>query len=104
MRSRYTAFARHDIDYLVRTHEHPAPSALSNELAASIGRQRWLRLSVIETKQGGERDKTGFVSFIATYIDRGAICELRERSEFRRRKGRWRYLKACKESPHRVEN
>ena len=94
MRSRYTAYAKGDIDYLVRTHMHPEPDVLREDLSVAIRRQKWLRLVVHEAESSGN---SGFVSFSATYVDGGRMGELCERSEFVRRKGRWFYLKG--ESP-----
>jgi SEC-C motif-containing protein len=97
MRSRYSAFVRKDVDYLVQTHEHPEPQRLRQELTAGIDCQHWLKLTIVATEQGDERDTLGFVSFVATYIDGGVIGELLERSKFRRRKGCWRYVGAVPE-------
>lgn len=92
MRSRYTAFVEQNVDHLVRTHAHPAPDQLRAELQASMGPQkRWLGLVVHSADEG---NKVGYVSFTASCVDSGQLVEIRERSEFRKRKGRWRYVGA----------
>jgi SEC-C motif-containing protein len=94
MRSRYTAFARQNVDYLTTSHEHPEPQRLRRELALRIDGQQWLKLEIVEAQQGGAGDKIGFVTFVATYLEDGQIGELRERSRFRRKNGRWYYVSA----------
>lgn len=89
MRSRYTAYCKGDVDHLLRTHLHPQPDLLRQELSTGIRRQKWLSLVVHDSGQDGD---AGFVSFTATYVDGGRMDALRERSEFVRRQGRWLYL------------
>jgi SEC-C motif-containing protein len=89
MRSRYTAFARRDIDYLVATHDHPQPERLRQELRSNIGQQHWLKLSVEQVEDGAA--DTGYVTFCATFVEAGRMGKFRERSEFHRRSGRWYY-------------
>ncbi len=94
MRSRYTAFARRDAPYLLRTwHPRTRPAPDEVRLAPE---QRWLRLDVLETSGGGPFDDEGTVVFEARWrsgADRGV---LRERSRFLRPAGggprRWLYL------------
>lgn len=48
----------------------------------------WTGLEILEIRDGGPEDDTGTVEFVASY-DGG---ELRERSRFAKRGGRWFYL------------
>jgi SEC-C motif-containing protein len=82
MRSRFSAFALQDEAYLLRTwHPSTRPEA--------IGRwQRWLRLEVLTTADGGLLDQEGFVEFEATH-EGGTLREL---SRFARDGGRWTYV------------
>jgi SEC-C motif-containing protein len=88
MRSRYSAFAVGDAEYLLRTW-HPAgcPPALS--LDPDL---RWTRLAVLETRDGGLFDATGTVQFRAIYIQQGQRGVLAETSKFVRQDGHWTYL------------
>jgi len=89
MRSRYTAFARGDAAYLLRSWDattRPAELELDPEL-------RWLRLVIEDTQAGGLGDTEGWVTFTA--VARGSEGRLaqRERSYFTRTAGEpWRYV------------
>ena len=89
MRSRFTAFARGDADYLLATWHpdtRPAQVDLSDQLV-------WERLDVLQIEAGGPDDRAGRVGFAAYYRDAtGAQGCLRELSRFVRVEGRWRYL------------
>ena len=82
MRSRYSAFAVGDAEYLLRTW-HPTTRPASLELDAT----RWLRLEVLEAT-GGLLDAEGEVAFRA-HSDAGVVAE---RSRFVRDGGRWAYV------------
>ena len=63
-RSRYSAFAVGDAGYLLRTwHPSGRPQTLSLDPAL-----RWIRLAVLETRDGGLFDATGTVQFRAVYV------------------------------------
>jgi len=89
MRSRYTAYAQHDADYLRRTWDSgKCPDAIdfSRETAA------WERLEILDTKKGGLHDDKGTVEFKAYYRQDGEACVLHEVSRFIKKDGRWLYL------------
>jgi len=93
MRSRFTAFARSELDYLVQTHlpdDGEAPSA--EELASSCRRTRWTTLRILATEAGGPSDAVGVVEFEAGGVADGEPFLQRERSRFRRVGGAWRYV------------
>lgn len=91
MRSRYTAYALRNEDHLFRTwhpRTRPAPPLAS---AGTL----WLGLEIQDAVAGGEDDDVGEVAFVARYRKPdGTIGELRERSRFVRRAGRWVYIDA----------
>lgn len=88
MRSRYTAFAVQDADYLARTwHRSTRPDDL--HLADDA---RWLRLDVLDARAGGPFDTLGEVEFRAVYRDADGRGTLHERSRFVREGGRWYYV------------
>ncbi|MDF7809271.1 YchJ family metal-binding protein [Pontiellaceae bacterium B12219] len=86
MRSRYSAYVKHDVDYLVSTTH---PDSRSPELAASIAawmnEVQWLRLHVLQA----DRDR---VEFIAEYAAHGKTARHHECSRFKKYKGEWYYL------------
>ncbi len=88
MRSRYSAFATGDVDYLRRTwHRSTRPAELTWEAGL-----RWYRLDVLATSRGGLLDTTGTVEFRAFYRVDGAAGVQHETSRFVREDGAWVYL------------
>ncbi|GIF48126.1 SEC-C motif-containing protein [Asanoa ferruginea] len=88
MRSRFSAFALGEVDYLLRTwHSRTRPETLDLDPA-----QRWIRLEVLDTAKGGPADQTGVVEFRAIYRQAGHTDELHERSRFVREDGAWVYV------------
>ena len=92
MRSRYTAFAQKNWEYLVLT-SHPEEKKEMARLESSIVDQgaEWKRLEIVDTRKGGREDNEGQVDFIAHYIKDGAPQTLRESSRFYKTNGRWVY-------------
>jgi SEC-C motif-containing protein len=88
MRSRYSAFAVGDAEYLLRTWH---PSSRPPELVLDPA-LRWNRLAVLETQAGGLFDTTGTVQFRAIYTSDGKRGVLAETSRFVRQDRRWVYL------------
>jgi SEC-C motif domain protein len=93
MRSRYTAFVRGAIDYLMETH---APETRANVDRAAVAKwsrdTTWLGLEILDFHRGGEDDSEGDVEFVARGVTRGSPFALRERSRFRREDGAWYYV------------
>ena len=99
MRSRYSAFSRNLIDYLIETHPSPEPMAERRQaLKASNRGVRWTRLRISAREAGGAADLSGTVTFEAHYRQAGQTHVLRECSRFGREGeelvGRWLYLAA----------
>jgi SEC-C motif-containing protein len=87
MRSRYTAFALGDADYLRRSwHPDTRPADVTADPQV-----RWVGLDVLESTGGGLFDREGVVEFRARYRDPGGPGELHERSRFVRHDGSWMY-------------
>jgi SEC-C motif-containing protein len=93
MRSRYTAYVRGAIDYLIETHDPAGRGSLDRAGITAWSRQtEWLRLEIVDIVRGGEYDDDGVVEFIAHGRTRGEPFAHRERSLFKRRDGRWYYV------------
>ena len=97
MRSRYSAFVKGEVDYLLATHPEPQLNAAERRraLRESCRLTRWLGLTILQTSAGGVSDVQGTVQFEARY--RGGV--LRETSLFERREGRWCYIRALALEP-----
>jgi SEC-C motif domain protein len=100
MRSRYTAYSKGYVDYLIAT-LHPK-SRQKNErltLLESIQNTQWIRLTIIKTQKGQAQDKRGVVEFVALYqpAQKGVskpdrANQLHERSRFVKEDGQWFYV------------
>lgn len=88
MRSRYSAFALMDEDYLLRSH-HPSTAPAALELDAAM---EWRRLDILAISGGGPFDSAGTVEFKAYYRHGSERGILHERSRFVREGGRWLYV------------
>lgn len=90
MRSRYTAFALGDRDYLLRTwHRSTRPGTL--ELDPSL---TWVGLQIVSRTGGSLLETSGTVEFVASYRAAGRLHELHENSRFAKQDGTWVYLDA----------
>jgi SEC-C motif-containing protein len=88
MRSRFSAFAMADADYLYRTwHSSTRPQhvQLDEELT-------WTHLEIVETVGGGLFDTTGTVEFRAHYRSTDGRGVVHERSNFVCEAGQWFYV------------
>ncbi|HET7501038.1 MAG TPA: YchJ family protein [Kofleriaceae bacterium] len=93
MRSRYTAYVRGEIDYLLATHDAATRGKVDVEAIRRWARETtWLGLEIVDTVAGGEGDDTGIVEFVARGATGGRPFVQRERSRFRRVDGQWRYV------------
>lgn len=87
MRSRYSAFALGERDYLLRSW-HPAYRPAQLELEPSV---RWLGLKILTCQAGGVHDTQGTVEFVARSKCAGRASRLHETSRFVREQGIWLY-------------
>jgi SEC-C motif-containing protein len=92
MRSRYAAFTRGDIDYVMRTH-HPSTVGEVDEKATHdwMRTSEWSGLEILSSK-GGPDDLTGRVDFVARFSDKRGDQEHSESSIFKKKNGRWFYV------------
>jgi SEC-C motif-containing protein len=93
MRSRYAAFARGEVDYLIRTWHPDQRAGLSRRSLEETSRGlRWTGLTILDTVDGGPADETGIVEFEAAYASPPSTGVLHERSRFCRVDGAWVYI------------
>ncbi|RIJ70146.1 hypothetical protein D1871_20090 [Nakamurella silvestris] len=90
MRSRYSAFALEDGDYLLRTW-HPDTRPFELELDTAI---HWTGLEILGSTRGTMFDTEGTVEFRASYRSPEGAGSQQELSNFVREGGRWYYLDA----------
>ena len=95
MRSRYTAFATHDIDYLIASHHPETRGEVDRDSVRRFSEgMTWRGLEILETVDGQAGDDQGWVEFIARYSEREEEQVHHERSLFRRHQGRWFFYSA----------
>jgi SEC-C motif-containing protein len=88
MRSRYSAFATNNADYLLRSwHPDTRPPMLTLDHD-----QRWVRLEIVGTTGGGLLHAEGTVEFRAHYRHSTHTGVLHEHSRFTRSAGQWVYV------------
>jgi len=89
MRSRYTAFSEMDNEYLLASWAvKTRPEQLDNDETGV----NWIKLEITETEQGTAQDNSGTVSFIASFIASGHLCQMQEKSRFIKEDNTWFYL------------
>jgi SEC-C motif-containing protein len=96
MRSRYSAFAKGDIDYLFDTLAPDQRKDFNREATSDwANKSQWLGLDIVETDQGQPGDATGTVTFVAHFNRDGKKLAHKEKSLFRfqPKDGRWYFAK-----------
>ena len=93
MRSRYSAYAMGNAQYLYKTwHEKTRPSLTS---LRESGPQKLIALKIVSTQAGGEKDLKGIVEFIASSESNNPeepIYQHHEKSLFIKVKEQWLYI------------
>ncbi len=99
MRSRFTAYTEANIDYIERTMQSPALDNFNAQTAKEwADRVEWLKLEVINSSVN---QATGFVEFLAYFIENNQKHIMHEISEFHLINDQWFYVdgKAPKQIP-----
>lgn len=108
MRSRYTAFALHDYDYLVEsTHPDFRDGVTAETLAQNAANITWLKLEIRDAQdnlpapEGVTRAEGTFssVTFVALFELGGKTYQHAETSYFQEYQGHWRYVEGLAHRP-----
>jgi SEC-C motif domain protein len=98
MRSRYSAYSKQNLDYLIQT-QHPKTRKKDDAktIRQTFETTHWTSLTIVKTQKGTATDKRGTVEFIATHQDKTNPLnpnpqQLHERSRFIQEDGQWYYL------------
>ncbi len=90
MRSRYSAYVRNNIDYIIKTHNPDTRDGLDVEATRTWAEEsEWRGLEIIRCEDGSEGDETGLVEFKASYLQNGEELRHHEVSYFKRVGGSW---------------
>ncbi len=93
MRSRYSAYANNNIQYILDTYaEETRPADDINELSEASKTTEWKELEVLNSTKGSKDDKTGTVEFKAHFIEGNSKQVMHELSRFVKRDNQWLYI------------
>jgi SEC-C motif-containing protein len=93
MRSRYVAFTKANVGYLMRSHHSSTrPDRERKGIEKWAKSVKWMGLTVLKTQAGEANDATGQVEFKALFLEEGKLEQIHERSFFRRENGKWVYV------------
>ncbi|SUC01262.1 preprotein translocase subunit SecA [Proteus vulgaris] len=98
MRSRYSAFVKHNANYLIKTwHPSCRVASLHDELTSGFPNTQWLGLNIISSQAGTNKNEA-YVEFSACFIERNADDKqyLHERSRFLKIDDCWFYIDGVK--------
>jgi SEC-C motif-containing protein len=101
MRSRYSAFAMGNGEYILATQAPTVRSQSAADLSAWARGLKWLGLRVLRVERGSPTDARGTVEFEARFEDGGQVVTQREVSRFDKVEGRWRYIGGRQVKPGR---
>lgn len=98
MRSRYTAYSKNNLNYLIGT-QHPKTRKKTDPttLQQTFETTHWVNLTIVKTQQGQPHHKRGIVEFIATHQEKSRTLnpqqsQLHERSRFIQENNHWFYV------------
>ena len=93
MRSRYSAYVKKEIGYIL-TSLHPDHRSDYDEKSTRAWAEsaEWHTFEIVETKGGGAEDREGKVEFIVTYSQNNVKTEHHELSSFKKEGGTWYFV------------
>jgi len=93
MRSRYTAFVKAKGNYLMQSHHSSTRPIKDKKALVNWAKSvSWIKLEVLETFMGKEKDSEGTVTFKAIFYENGKINSIDEKSAFIKEHNHWVYL------------
>jgi SEC-C motif-containing protein len=100
MRSRYTAYATGNVDWIVESQSPDGRKFVDHKATEEWSkRAEWHRMEVVEVQQGGEDDDEGFVDFKAYYTLGGEDITHHEVASFRKEDGVWYFVDGVEVKP-----
>ena len=93
MRSRYTAFAQTETEYIfITTHPDQRKNYDHKDTLNWSKKSEWHKLEILETKKGKIEDEEGEIEFIAYFSQNGVKKRHHENSIFRKLNGKWYFV------------
>lgn len=95
LRSRYSAFAKGEIDYIIKTHHSKTSKDLKrSEIESWSKGSEWHGMKVHQKEAGEAKDEQGVIVFQAQYTQDGKLQNHLEKSFFEKENGVWKFLDA----------
>ena len=93
MRSRYTAFTKTEVDYILNT-VHPEKREQHDEKTVHNWAKNsdWIGLEILDTEKGGPDDTEGVVEFKVQYYQKGKRQTHHEIAQFKKEEDTWYFL------------
>ena len=93
MRARYSAYEKHEIDFIIEScHREEGVNEIDREATRSWSEEStWQGLKIIRTEKGGTSDTEGVVEFEAVYVRKGLKDVHHETAAFKKIDGKWLY-------------
>ena len=92
MRSRYSAYVEHEIDYIINTCADKGENNIDRKSTSDWSeKSTWLGLTIVSTEKGGALDTEGTVEFKAEYKRDNLIEIHHEIAQFKKTNGAWLY-------------
>ena len=103
MRSRYSAYVRKELEYILAS-LHPGHRSDYDEKSTRAWAEsaQWHSFEILRTSAGGENDGEGQVEFVATYTENGIRKEHHELSTFKKEQGTWYFTDGKNLAPRQV--
>lgn len=93
MRSRYTAYAKKETDYIAQTvHPDQRQGDSRKTIEEWADNTQWNKLEIIECSAGGPEDSEGFVEFAADYTEKGKKRKHHELAVFKKYEDKWYFF------------
>ncbi len=93
MRSRYTAYVMHNVNYIAETNDPRSSDDFDIEASRKWAQSsEWLGLQIVSTEKGLKDDADGAVEFIAKFNFEGIERKHHELSYFEKLNGKWVFV------------
>jgi SEC-C motif-containing protein len=92
MRSRYSAYVEHIVDYIINTCLRKGKDDIDEKQTRDWSeKSKWLGLKILSVSKGGPQDTEGMVEFEASYERDGLKDIHHEQARFKKEDGKWFY-------------
>jgi SEC-C motif-containing protein len=92
MRSRYSAYVKHAIDYILETCTKDSKNPIDIKQTKEWSeKSKWLGLKILSVEKGAASDTEGSVEFEAIYESNSLKDVHHEKAQFKKQDGKWLY-------------